>query len=148
MFNNYLCIIFIKNLSKLNQFIIFEIIPILLFCLLGSYFIINTNNFFAIYLTIELQSLALYVLIGIKNYSNLSIEAAFKYYILGSFASCLILFGIFIIYSVTGNTSFYAVALCCSLNFYNINYILGISVGFLFITVGFLFKLGVAPFHY
>jgi len=58
------------------------------------------------YLAIELQSFVLYILASIKRYSNLSIEAGLKYFIMGSFASGLMLFGITLVYGGLGTTSF------------------------------------------
>ena len=58
----------------------------------AMFILISSANLFTVYLALELQSLAFYVLAGSKRYSNLSIEAALKYFIFGSLASAVYLF--------------------------------------------------------
>lgn len=87
---------------KFNDTIAIELPLIILFCLLGAYIIIFSNNFFVLYMGIEVQSLGLYILVGSKKYSNLSIEAALKYFIIGSFASGVLLLGVSLIYIFVG----------------------------------------------
>jgi len=89
-----------------ENFISFELPIIIIIALQGMFFLISSNDLFIMYLSIELQSFALYILASIKRYSNLSIEAGLKYFILGSFASGLILYGITLIYGFLGTTIF------------------------------------------
>ena len=112
------------------------------------FILISANDFIVLYLAIELQSFCFYILSALKKYSNLSIEAALKYFIQGSFSSAMLLFGISLIYGYFG-----------SVNFNDINTLIFSDIilnsfdhififGFLFITVGILFKMGVVPFHF
>jgi len=128
----------------------FEINILILISLLGLMILVSSFNFITLYLAIELQSLSFYILTALKKKSSLSIEAALKYFILGSVASSFILFGISIIYGVFGTLNFGNIFLILS-NIYfvdNINLIIGLINGFLFILTGIFFKIGAAPFHF
>ena len=126
---------------------------LMLLCIEGMFFIITSNDLFYIYLGIELQSLSLYILASLKKYSNLSIEAGLKYFLLGSFASGMFLYGISIIYVFLGTTSLNDLnsLLFTFVEFSGGNdlfFCFGVGFGMTMILVGLLFKLGVAPFHF
>lgn len=112
------------------------------------FILISSNDFIVLYLAIELQSFCFYILSALKRYSNLSIEASLKYFILGSFSSGILLFGISLIYGFFGTLSFNEINNI--IFFSDIYESLDRSIIFamLFITVGVLFKLGVVPFHF
>lgn len=111
------------------------------------FLLLISNNLFLIYLAIELQSLSLYILASIKRYSNLSIEAGLKYFIFGSFASGLLLFGISLIYGFSGTTNLNELYFMLFLS--NLNDIsVGLVFGYTLVLIGLLFKLGIVPFHY
>ena len=113
------------------------------------------------YLSIELQSFSLYVLSTLYKNSELSTSAGLKYFLLGGLSSCLILFGAGLIYAYTGLTNFESIYSFISIysievnnnllqNIYpifNEEYTTSIFLGFIFIFVGFLFKVAAAPFH-
>lgn len=112
----------------------------------GLIILISSNDFLSLYLTIELASLCFYILAAFKRSSELSTEAGLKYFILGAFASGILLYGISLVYGFTGLTNFNDLFLLVINN----NEILGfttLSIGLLFILVGFIFKLAAAPFH-
>ena len=133
--------------QKINSY---EINILLLIALLGLMLLISSNHFITLYLAIELQSLSFYVLTSTQKKSILSIEAGLKYFILGSIASGFILFGSSIIYAITGSLNFNNIYLILSnINFLdNINILISLSYGLIFILVGILFKIGAAPFHF
>jgi len=89
--------------QKINSF---EYILLYLFAILGLFLLSSSNDLITAYLSIELQSLSLYVMSAFKKNSNYSIDAGLKYFILGSFASGLFLFGASLIYGFTGSTNF------------------------------------------
>jgi NADH-quinone oxidoreductase subunit N len=125
----------------------FEYIIICLLALIGMLLMISSNDFIFFYLSVELQSLALYLLAAYKKYSNFSTEAGLKYFILGAFSSGLLLFGISLIYGFTGIINFSELAFFLTdTEIYNDLSNL-IIIGFLFFFVGLLFKLAAAPFH-
>jgi len=72
----------------------YELLIILLLCIEGMFLLSLANDFIVMYMALELQSLSLYLLASLKRYSNLSIEAGLKYFVYGSFASGMILYGI------------------------------------------------------
>nr|YP_009167048.1 NADH dehydrogenase subunit 2 [Pythium insidiosum]BAS30609.1 NADH dehydrogenase subunit 2 [Pythium insidiosum] len=133
--------------QKINSF---EINILLLISLLGLMVLISSNHFITVYLAIELQSLSFYILTASQKKSVLSVEAALKYFILGSIASGFILFGSSIIYVMLGSLNFSNIFLILSnINYFeNIDLLIGILYGFIFIIIGVFFKIGVAPFHF
>lgn len=132
----------VDNESYLN----IELPIIILISLVGMFLLISANDLFIMYLALELQSLALYIICAIKRYSNLSIEAGLKYFILGSFSSAILLLGISLIYGLLGTTNYYELTICLYPEFfYNNIKALYFSIGCVFI--GLLFKLGIVPFH-
>ena len=93
---------YIKN----NNLSLFEYPILLLFAVLGMLLMISANDLLLLYVAIELQSLSLYVLVALNRDSLKSSEAALKYFILGSIASAIILYGISMTYSITGTTNY------------------------------------------
>ena len=89
-----------------NELNIFEYPILLLFSILGMLVMISSNDLIMLYISIELQSLALYVLVALKKSSLKASEAALKYFILGSIASAIILYGASMIYAITGETNY------------------------------------------
>ena len=73
---------------------------------LGLLFLVSSYDLISLYLAIEMQSLCLYVLAASKKNSSFSTEAGLKYFLLGSFSSALLLFGMSILYGCTGTTNF------------------------------------------
>ena len=115
--------------------------------IVGMLIMLSSNDFILFYLSIELQSLSLYLLAAYKKYSNFSTEAGLKYFILGAFSSGLLLFGISLIYGFTGLTNLDEISyLLTDINFTNSLYN-PCLLGFLFIISAFFFKLAIVPFH-
>lgn len=124
----------------------FEFGIFVLFYVLGAYLLFMSNDFFSFYLSVELQSFVLYVLCAYKK-DAFSSEAGLKYFVLGAFSSGVLLFGISMIYGFTGTTNFddlYSLFLP-SIEVFKFH--TGLIVGLIFFSVGFLFKLGIFPFH-
>jgi len=150
--------------QKINSF---EYMILILFSTLSMLFIVSSYDLISMYLAIELQSLAFYVLASFQRNDEFSTEAGLKYFILGALSSGLLLFGESILYGFTGITNFEEFAKLSPFNsnpqgFSNIletdsilssnivyEYIFtnAISIGLLFIIVAFLFKISAAPFH-
>jgi len=108
--------------------------------------LLTSNDFLVIYLGLELQSLSLYILAAYKQYSYYSNEAGLKYFILGSLASGIILYGISLIYGSIGLINFNEISYFIFI-FNNIENNFSLIVGFILFFIGFFFKLGVVPFH-
>jgi NADH-quinone oxidoreductase subunit N len=145
-----ICFLIQKNYIIQQKIFSYELNILILISLLGLMLLISSNHLIILYLAIELQSLSFYILTASQKKSALSIEAALKYFILGSIASSFILFGSSIIYGTLGTLNFSDIFLILSnLNYQeNLNIIYSTIYGFIFILIGLLFKLGAAPFHF
>lgn len=145
-FLSIMCLISSKHYIKKSKYT-FEYVIILLFAILGLCLLLNAYDFLSIYLAIELQSLAFYVLAASRKDSTYSVEAGLKYFILGSFASALLIFGMSFIYCLTGIIHLTDLSIFLT----NISSSQDESYLFMFgiclILCGLLFKLGAAPFH-
>jgi len=117
--------------------------PVLvLFATLGMMLMVSANNFMALYLGLELQSLALYVLAASQRDSGRATEAGLKYFVLGSLASGMLLYGASLVYGFAGTTGFDALAKALA-----VEAPVGVVVGMVFILAGLCFKISAAPFH-
>lgn len=110
--------------------------------------LLSSYNFLSLYLSLELQSLGLYVLATFKRGSAYSTEAGLKYFILGAFSSGLLLFGISLIYGSTGTVNFEDLSRLLLGSSQDLSRLsTGLLGGLIFISVGLVFKLAAAPFH-
>lgn len=117
--------------------------PVLvLFATLGMMLMISANNFMSLYLGLELQSLALYVLAASQRDSGRATEAGLKYFVLGSLASGMLLYGASLVYGFGGTTGFDALAKALA-----VEAPVGVTVGMVFILAGLAFKISAVPFH-
>lgn len=124
----------------------FEFGLLVYFYVIGVYLLFLSNDFFSLYLGVELQSFVLYVLCAYKR-DAFSSEAGLKYFVLGAFSSGLLLFGVSLIYGFTGSTNFDDIYSLFFSNIFLFEAHNGFLIGFVFFSVGFLFKLGIFPFH-
>jgi NADH-quinone oxidoreductase subunit N len=131
---------------KINNINSYEFPILVTLATTGSILLVNCNDLLLLYLAIELQSLASYVLAAFKRDANASTEAGLKYFLLGALSSGIILMGCAIIYNTTGTTNFGQLYMLTvnSSNFFNIE---NLTVGIIFLLIGFLFKMTAAPFH-
>jgi len=115
-----------------------------LFATLGMMVMASAQNFLTIYLGLELLSLCMYALVAYLRDSNDAAEAAIKYFVLGAIASGLLLYGMSIMYGITGSLSLGEISLYLeSVNDFNIGLVFALT----FIVVGVAFKFGAVPFH-
>lgn len=145
-----ICLFIQKNYILSQKITFFEKNILFIISLLALMLLVSSNHFITLYLAIELQSLSFYILTGSQKQSVFSIEAALKYFILGSIASGFILFGSSILYILTGSLNFSTIELLLlNINFLkNVPFLLGLLYGFTFIFSGIFFKIGAAPFHF
>lgn len=113
------------------------------FATIGALVMVLANNLLLMFIGLELLSLSLYPLVASARDQRASTEAALKYFILGSFASAFLLFGLALIYGATGTLNISELS----------SKVLSappglISIGFIFSLFGLCFKIGAAPFHY
>ncbi len=115
-----------------------------LFATLGMLIMASAHNFILIYLGLELLSLSLYALVAYRRDSSSGSEAAIKYFVLGAIASGLLLYGMSILYGLSGTLDLYELTIYLS-NLENIN--IPIIFALTFVVVGIAFKFGAVPFH-
>jgi len=141
-------------LNKMGEHMkIIEYPLILLFVISGAVFLISTNDLVSIFLSIELQSYGLYLLSTIYRNSELSTTGGLIYFLLGGLSSCFILLGTSLLYANSGTTSMDGLYIINSISDVNDNltswyksYYLNFSL--LIFSIGFLFKVSAAPFHF
>lgn len=120
----------------------YEYSVLIVFATVGMMMMISANNLMSLYLGLEMQSLAAYVLASFKRDSVRSTEAGLKYFVLGSVASGMLLYGSSLIYGFTGTTSFTTLADVLADEAPT-----GVIVGLVFVLSGMAFKISAAPFH-
>jgi NADH-ubiquinone oxidoreductase chain 2 len=125
---------------------------LIMFSTLGASLLISSSNLISMYLSIELQSFAVYILSTLYRNSESATSAGLKYFLLGSLASCFILLGSGIIYTYTGLTHLESIYNLISVtgslpSSMASNITQGIALGFIFIFAGFLLKVAAAPLH-
>ncbi|MDP3038031.1 MAG: proton-conducting transporter membrane subunit, partial [Rhodocyclaceae bacterium] len=144
----YLAVIFVVVYSRgylvARQLDKGEYYVLVLFATLGMMVMISAAHFLTLYLGLELMSLSLYALVAIDRNSARATEAAMKYFILGSLASGLLLYGMSMVYGATGTLEIGGVAQALHLGVANKTVLV---FGLVFVVSGIAFKLGAVPFH-
>ena len=121
----------------------FEYPILIMLATLGMMMMISANDLVSLYMGLELQSLALYVVAAIDRDNAKSSEAGLKYFVLGALSSGMLLYGASLVYGFTGTTTFAGIA--GSLQAHGAG--LGIVFGLVFILAGLAFKVSAVPFH-
>jgi proton-translocating NADH-quinone oxidoreductase chain N len=138
------------NNQKINKN---EWVTLILIGTLSTMLLVSSFDLISMYLAVELQSLAFYVLAAYQRNNEFSTEAGLKYFVLGALSSGLLLFGESIIYGLTGLTNLEEITKIIMMTqegtFQNttIEHIDIIKIGLMFIIVAFLFKISAVPFH-
>src|SRR3984885_1125450 len=167
---------YIHNLTNIinkmsDQYRIIEYPLILLFCIMGVIFLVLSSDLISVFLSIELQSYSLYLISSIYRNSESSITAGLTYFLLGGLSSCILLLGISLIYINYGNTNIENIYIINNIfnslknNVHNAEiYIDNVNIVYLYIymytqylyvqialaiiSIGLLFKISAAPFHF
>ena len=124
----------------------FEYPILIVFATLGMMLMISANDLIALYLGLEMQSLALYVIAAFQRDDTRSTEAGLKYFVLGAVASGMLLYGASLIYGFTGTTNFVKLAELFHAGGGHATSV-GIVFGIVFILAGLAFKVSAVPFH-
>jgi len=122
-----------------------EYYAIMLFAIVGMMLMGQATDLLVIFLALETMSIAVYILTGIRREQQQSTEAAFKYFLLGAFASAFFLYGIAFLYGVTGSTNLDRIGSVIAAQSMSGNPMILLGVGLL--IVGFAFKVAAVPFH-
>ncbi len=120
----------------------FEFPILILIATIGMMLMVSANDLISLYLGLEMQSLALYVIAAINRESLNSTEAGLKYFVLGALSSGMLLYGASLIYGFTGQTTFDGIARAVAGGSS-----LGFIFGLVFIIAGIAFKISAVPFH-
>lgn len=121
-----------------------EYYALMLFAVVGMMCMAGGGDLTTIYLGLELMSLSTYVLAGFLRRDVVSTEAAVKYFLMGAFTSGILLFGLALLYGLTGSTNLGSIAQkLASLSLDN----LALTLAIIFVVVGFGFKVAAVPFH-
>jgi len=138
-----------------EQFRIIEYALIIVFIICGAVFLISTADLVSIFLSIELQSYGLYILSSLYRDSEVSTGSGLTYFLLGGLSSCFILLGSALLYANSGTTSLDNIYVITSMseintlpyltNWYEPYYL---HLSLIIMSVGFLFKISAAPFHF
>lgn len=131
---------------KMMDLHVAEQYALIIFALTGAFLMTSFSNLIILFLGIEILSISLYVLAGGKKASYRSNEASFKYYMLGSFATTIFLFGIALVYGASA--TFYLPEIRAYVAQFNGQLPPMLLVGLLFIVIGIAFKVAAAPFHF
>jgi NADH-quinone oxidoreductase subunit N len=126
---------------RINNFEYFVIVALAVF---GQLILVSSADFLTAYLALEIQSFAFYLMAAFKRDSAYSTEAGLKYFLLGSFSSTLLLFGVSLLYGFFGTTNLSVLSL---LLFEMNDFKTLADIAFFLILIGLLFKLAAAPFH-
>lgn len=123
-----------------------EYYALILFSLTGALLVVSFHNLVMLFMGIEIMSVALYILVGIRKKDFASNEAALKYFLMGAFSTGFLLFGIALLYGASGSFDLAVIK----------DYVVGTPqnisplfyAGILLLIVGLAFKVGAAPFHF
>lgn len=154
-FNNFI-------LNKMSeQYRIIEYPLIILFVVLGGVFLMSSSDIISIFLSIELQSYGLYILCAMYRDSERATTGGLTYFLLGGLSSCFILLASSLLYGNSGNTGFDGLYVINNISGVNINLQEGsramftslyessyINFSMTIMSIGFLFKISAAPFHF
>ncbi len=129
--------------------IIPETLALMLFSAVGMQLMVFAQNWIVFILALEVMSLALYILVGIRRHQVTSAEGALKYFLLGSVAAAIMLLGISFLYGATGSLDITSFSQGYSKLFLTGYLMEGmVKAGLLLVVVGFVFKVAAVPFHF
>lgn len=138
-----LALLFMRPYFQAEKLDRFEFSVLMIYAVLGMSIMVSANNLLALYIGLELQALALYVMAAFNRDSLRASEAGLKYFVLGALSSGFLLYGASLIYGFTGHLDFDLIAASIETNGISI----GIVGGMVFMMCGLAFKISAAPFH-
>jgi NADH-quinone oxidoreductase subunit N len=140
----FIVFVYSRNYLKARNFFKGEYFVLGLLATLGMMTMVSAHNLLIIYLGLELLSLSLYAMVAMHRDSSQATEAAMKYFILGAIASGMLLYGMSILYGVTGSLDLGIIAQKTAQLDGNKTFF---AFGLVFLMVGLAFKFGAVPFH-
>lgn len=141
----FLVFVYSREYIKHREFFRGEYFVLGLFAVAGMMVMASARHFLVLYLGLELLSLCLYTMVAFQRDSSVATEAAMKYFVLGALASAMLLYGLSLIYGLTGSLDIATVRGSVAAQASPDNLIL--ILGLVFILVALAFKIGAVPFH-
>lgn len=141
-----LCILMSDSFFKREGFPVGEYYALVLFTTAGAMWMASGTDMMTIFLGLEVLSVSLYVLAGFLRDKTESNEAGLKYFLLGAFSTGFLLYGIALIYGVTGTTNVADIGIFFGANPAQLSNPMAVA-GMVLLSTGFLFKIAAAPFH-
>ncbi|WP_193170538.1 NADH-quinone oxidoreductase subunit NuoN [Nisaea nitritireducens] len=141
-----LSIIMSRSTFRQDSFERFEYPVLIVLSTLGMLMMVSANDMIALYIGLEVQSLALYVIASIRRDTLRSTEAGLKYFVLGALSSGMLLYGSSMVYGFAGTTEFDALANVFS-GLEGQQPSVGLIIGLVFVICGLAFKVSAVPFH-
>ncbi|NVJ58905.1 MAG: NADH-quinone oxidoreductase subunit NuoN [Gammaproteobacteria bacterium] len=138
-----LAVVYGRVFIRGRKFLRGEFYALVIFAVLGMCILVSGGHLLTLYLGLELLSLTMYAMIAMERGNSIGSEAAVKYFITGAIASGFILYGISLIYGITGQLGLTAIAEAIAVT----EHPLLVSFAMIFIVAGVAFKLGLVPFH-
>jgi NADH-quinone oxidoreductase subunit N len=120
-----------------------EYYPLLSFATVGMMVMVSSNNFITLFMGLEVMSISIYVLCGLFREDSRSVEASLKYFLLGAFSTAFLLYGIALLYGLTGSLDVRELVRYLSKNTASSLFMVGVAL----LLVGFAFKTALVPFH-
>ncbi len=143
LFSAAIVLLMSQEYLKRNALLKFEFPILIALSVVGMMMMVSAGDLMALYMGLELQSLALYVIAAFRRDSVRSTEAGLKYFVLGALSSGLLLYGASLIYGYSGTTTFTGITGAVGTGGLS----LGLLVGMVFLITGFAFKVSAVPFH-
>jgi NADH-quinone oxidoreductase subunit N len=143
LFGSAVAIVLSVHYMKRDRSQRFEYPVLIMLATTGMMMMISANNLIALYMGLELLSLASYVLAAFNRDSARASEAGLKYFVLGALSSGMLLYGSSLVYGFTGTTSFSGIAQALTAHGAGI----GMVFGLVFVIAGLAFKVSAVPFH-
>jgi NADH-quinone oxidoreductase subunit N len=130
---------------EMNRYFVTEYFPLLMFALFGMMMLVMSNELITLFVSLEIASVSIYVLVGLNKNTQRGSEALFKYLILGSFMGGFFLFGTVLIYAFSGTT--YLPEIAQYINTHATEDFSLIIIGGTLIMITIMFKIAAFPFH-
>jgi len=142
-----IALVYSRHYLKAHELLRNEYFILALMSILGMMVMVSGHSLLTLYMGLEIMSLSLYALIASARDRAVAIEAALKYFVLGAIASGLLLYGMSMIYGITGSLDIAQISNFARASTLASQQTLILNFGLVFLVIGVAFKLGAVPFH-
>ena len=142
-----IALVYTRHYLKAHELLRNEYFILALMSILGMMVMVSGHSLLTLYMGLEIMSLSLYALIASARDRSVAIEAALKYFVLGAIASGLLLYGMSMIYGITGSLDIAQISNFARASTLASQQTLILNFGLVFLVIGVAFKLGAVPFH-